>query len=75
MTYWKSKSWLFSVVIFIAMIFVLAFTPISQADTIKIGLMVPLTGPAAADGQSAKQSVEMLVEEINSSGGINGQEY
>jgi branched-chain amino acid transport system substrate-binding protein len=73
MNYWKNKSWLFSVVIFIAMVFVLAFTPILQADTIKIGLMVPLTGPAAADGQSAKQSVEMLVEEINSSGGINGK--
>ena len=42
-------------------------------DTIKIGLMAPLTGPAAADGQSAKQSCEMLVEEVNAKGGINGK--
>ncbi len=52
-----------------------AVLPVSAkaAGTIKIGLMVPLTGPAAADGQSAKQSCQMLVEEINKKGGINGK--
>jgi len=51
----------------------LMFGPLAGADTIKIGLMAPLTGPAAADGQSAKQSCEMLVERINSEGGIDGK--
>lgn len=51
----------------------LIFSPLAGADTIKIGLMAPLTGPAAADGQSAKQSCEMLVERINAEGGINGK--
>ena len=51
----------------------LMFSPLAGADTIKIGLMAPLTGPAAADGQSAKQSCEMLVERINAEGGINGK--
>jgi branched-chain amino acid transport system substrate-binding protein len=51
----------------------LMFSPVAGADTIKIGLMAPLTGPAAADGQSAKQSCQMLVERINSEGGINGK--
>lgn len=50
-----------------------AFGQSVQADTIKIGLTAPLTGPAAADGQSVKQSCEMLVEEINTGGGINGK--
>ncbi len=52
---------------------ILIFSPLAGADTIKIGLMAPLTGPAAADGQSAKQSCEMLVERINAEGGINGK--
>lgn len=43
------------------------------ADNIKIGVLIPLTGPAAADGQSAKQSVEMAVEKVNSAGGVNGK--
>ncbi len=44
------------------------------AETIKIGLMAPLTGPAAADGQSVKQSCEMLVEQVNAGGGIDGKQ-
>ncbi len=52
----------------------LVFSPaVKAADTIKIGLMAPLTGPAAADGQSAKQSCEMLVADVNAKGGINGK--
>ncbi len=43
------------------------------ADTVKIGVMVPLTGPAAADGQSAQQSVEMAVAKVNAAGGIKGK--
>ena len=45
----------------------------AEGASIKIGLMAPLTGPAASDGLSAKQSVEMAVEDINKAGGINGQ--
>jgi branched-chain amino acid transport system substrate-binding protein len=45
----------------------------AEAQTIKIGMMAPLTGPAAADGLSAKQSCEMLVEQVNAAGGINGK--
>lgn len=43
------------------------------ADTIKIGLMVPLTGPAAADGFSAHSSVKLALERVNSSGGLLGK--
>jgi branched-chain amino acid transport system substrate-binding protein len=40
------------------------------ADTIKIGLMAPLTGFAAADGASVLNSVKLAVERINSQGGL-----
>ncbi|MGD8210184.1 MAG: ABC transporter substrate-binding protein [Desulfobacterales bacterium] len=43
------------------------------ADTIKIGLMAPLTGPAAADGASVHNSVKLAVERINNEGGILGK--
>jgi branched-chain amino acid transport system substrate-binding protein len=47
--------------------------PGNAQDTIKIGFFAPLTGPAAADGASAKHSAEMAVEEINAGGGIKGK--
>ncbi|HPU28944.1 MAG TPA: ABC transporter substrate-binding protein [Syntrophorhabdaceae bacterium] len=42
-------------------------------DTIKIGLLVPLTGPAAADGFSAHSSVKLALERVNSTGGLLGK--
>lgn len=43
------------------------------AEPIKIGFNVPLTGFAAADGNSAKIGAELAVEQANAAGGINGQ--
>ena len=40
---------------------------------IKIGMNVPLTGFAAADGQSALTGAELAVEQVNAAGGINGE--
>ncbi len=42
------------------------------AHSIKIGFNVPLTGFAAADGNSAKVGAELAVEQVNAAGGING---
>ncbi len=42
-------------------------------DVVKIGLFVPLTGFAAADGASAKHAALLAVEKINKEGGINGK--
>ncbi len=44
----------------------------ATADNIKIGFNVPLTGFAAADGQSALHGAELAVKQVNSSGGVNG---
>lgn len=54
----------------LAMVF-LAMTP-AWANTVRIGLMCPLTGSWASEGQDMKQIVELLVAETNKAGGING---
>ena len=43
------------------------------ADTIKIGMLAPLTGFAAADGFSAYESVKLAVEKVNAEGGVLGK--
>lgn len=45
----------------------------AQADTVKIGFNVPLTGFAAADGKSALTGAELAVEQANAAGGIDGK--
>jgi branched-chain amino acid transport system substrate-binding protein len=42
------------------------------AGPIKIGFNVPLTGFAAADGNSALKGAELAVEQVNAAGGIDG---
>lgn len=44
------------------------------ADTIKIGVFGPMTGDAAAMGNSERQSVELAVKEQNEAGGIRGKQ-
>ena len=44
------------------------------ADTIKIGLLAPLTGPAAADGASVLQSVKIALDQVNGGGGVLGKQ-
>ena len=45
---------------------------VAQASTatVKIGNIIPLSGPSASVGIQGKQAREMALEEINSSGGI-----
>jgi branched-chain amino acid transport system substrate-binding protein len=43
------------------------------AETIKIGLMAPLTGSWASEGQGMKKIVELLAEQQNAKGGVQGR--
>jgi branched-chain amino acid transport system substrate-binding protein len=43
------------------------------ADSIKIGVLLPLTGSNAKSGSIQKNSVSMATDEINTAGGINGK--
>ena len=43
------------------------------AETIKLGAVLAVTGPASFLGGPEARTLEMLVEEVNAKGGINGQ--
>jgi branched-chain amino acid transport system substrate-binding protein len=47
---------------------------VGAADTVKIGLLAPLTGFAAADGLSVLNSVQLAVERVNQDGGVLGRQ-
>jgi branched-chain amino acid transport system substrate-binding protein len=49
-------------------------TTATAADTVKIGVNVPLTGFAASDGTSALNGAKLAVKQINSAGGIDGKQ-
>lgn len=49
-------------------------TAAAASGPIKIGFFSPLTGPTAADGQSAFNSAKLAVKLINDAGGVNGRQ-
>lgn len=51
----------------------LGASPSMAADTVKVGIVLPLTGPQAKFGEIEKMSFEMAVDEINAAGGIRGK--
>ncbi len=48
--------------------------PKEQEGTVKIGVMLPLTGDAAVYGESMGTALELTKEEINANGGILGKQ-
>lgn len=46
--------------------------PAAWAENIKVGAILAVTGPASFLGGPESRTLEMLVEEVNSRGGING---
>jgi branched-chain amino acid transport system substrate-binding protein len=47
----------------------------AAADEIKIGVLAPLTGPSASDGEEYVRGVTWAVEEANAKGGVAGQTF
>lgn len=45
-----------------------------EPDVIKVGLIGPMTGGIATFGQSTKNAMQMLVDEVNAKGGILGKQ-
>jgi len=43
------------------------------AETIKVGVLLPLTGSQAKFGEIEKRSMEMATDEINAKGGVHGK--
>ena len=71
-----SKGWkyILPVLAGIAILTFLVATPAFTADTIKVGVVLPLTGPQAKFGEIEKQSFDMALEEINGAGGVKGKQ-
>lgn len=76
----KTFSWLIAIVIVVSMGLVLSgCTPPEgengvKGDTLVIGLQAPLTGEYAAEGEWARQSVEIAKDLINQKGGVLGKQ-
>ena len=49
-------------------------TGLSWADTLKVGVQAPITGSYANEGQGIDNGVRLLAEQINSKGGVLGQQ-
>ncbi len=44
----------------------------AKADTVKIGLIIPMTGASALYGEQAKSGADLAIKQINDKGGILG---
>jgi len=51
----------------------LAWSTAPASDTVKVGVVLPLTGSQAKFGEIEKKSFDLALEEINAAGGINGK--
>ena len=52
---------------------ILGLSGLAQADTIKIAVAGPITGPVAQYGDMQMSGARMAVERINAQGGVNGK--
>lgn len=60
-------------VLFVLLSLFLAFGTANAAGPVKIGLMGPMTGSWASEGQEMKQVLDLLCEELNAKGGVMGE--
>jgi branched-chain amino acid transport system substrate-binding protein len=56
-----------------AFIITACFTPVLAKDTIKVGAILSVTGPASFLGAPEAKTLEMLAEDVNAKGGIKGK--
>lgn len=59
---------------FAAAVLMMFSAPALPADSLKIGLVAPLTGPGAESGRFQIQGAKLAVEEVNKAGGVLGRQ-
>ena len=71
----KKIKWyiIFSVLAIVCVSSVFIFKKRTDDKSIKIGVLLPLTKQASQYGIATKNGIDMCVEKINNSGGINGK--
>jgi branched-chain amino acid transport system substrate-binding protein len=62
-----------SIMMLLSLVMSLSASGLFAEETIKVGVILPLTGKQAKFGEIEKQSFEMAVEEINAKGGVGGR--
>jgi branched-chain amino acid transport system substrate-binding protein len=73
------KGWVVLTILIVAIVIIAIFAKPKaskvaiEGDTVKIGLIGPLSGEAATYGESMRQGAELAVEQINANGGIQGK--
>jgi branched-chain amino acid transport system substrate-binding protein len=74
----KKRTWMAIVIAVIALaafiVWRLSLGPNKGIDVIKIGAVLPLTGPASAIGNWQKKGIDLAVGEINAEGGVRGKQ-
>jgi branched-chain amino acid transport system substrate-binding protein len=68
-----SKKILGIVLVVIVVVVGIVFGRNSDSGTVKIGVLLPLTGGLASYGEPAQKVAELAVADINAAGGINGR--
>lgn len=68
-----NQTYLTAVIIVILIIGIVLFYESVPEETIKIGVIGPLTGDVAEYGQNIKNILDMTLEEINKAGGVKGR--
>lgn len=48
---------------------------LGQGKTVKIGILAPLTGNSAADGEEMVRGAQLAVKELNAAGGVAGYKF
>lgn len=65
------------VIVISCLVLALALSPLASAQTIKIGLNVPITGDIPKVGEGSKYAAQMWLEDIEAAGGleVGGKKY
>lgn len=72
----QTTKWVVIIVVAVSVVggyFLLTSNRQLSGESVKIGFINPLTGDASSIGTVAKAAVEIAVEEVNRTGGINGR--
>jgi len=68
----RPKGW-FRVLAVLLVLVLAAFTATGQENTVKIGAILAVTGPASNLGAPEAKTLQMLVDQTNAAGGIGGR--
>jgi len=60
-------------VLFLGLGLVLGAMPCSAEDTVKVGVVGPRTGPAAATGKAFEEGIKLATDYVNAKGGVLGK--